>query len=477
MLAIAWLAWMRYAERRLRVRVEAIRARHEPLYPQDFAIAPMPPEQNAAAMLQAAAAAMVAGVDSPSMSSLTYPGYLPHPPAWHAMANAVVAADQPTLALARKARRATGADWGGGTFQSPVIGNFRQMARLGSARDLANLLGDAAEHAHLQDGDDTEGIERLRDLLHQSEILARGNSLLIGRLVSLGIEDLALARLQLIAPGLQITETAHRPTPATMPARAVGREVIQSLILQLLNERSGREARRHAMLGERMAVLDTALRLVDRSTILRPLFLLEAARGLDQFELDIRAVDQANDPASRALFATQTPALRSARFRSGAGAMATPADAPRFSRLLSMSLGGSWDRYMVTEWRLVAARRATVVSLAAQLYRGDHGRWPATLEALVPDYLPMVPRDPFFDPERPMGYLLLSGALPDGGDRPLVYFELDGKVNKAAPPAEPCYGWNRGDRQWVDLSRWSPTPTTAPAQSEQPGQDAGNKPL
>ncbi len=39
--------------------------------------------------------------------------------------------------------------------------------------------------------------------------------------------------------------------------------------------------------------------------------------------------------------------------------------------------------------------RCTIVMLAAERYRLDHGDWPKTLDALVPDYLESVPRDPF----------------------------------------------------------------------------------
>ncbi len=42
-----------------------------------------------------------------------------------------------------------------------------------------------------------------------------------------------------------------------------------------------------------------------------------------------------------------------------------------------------------------AGLRAAVVMLAAERYRRQHGRWPASVTALVPDFLPQVPADPF----------------------------------------------------------------------------------
>lgn len=42
-----------------------------------------------------------------------------------------------------------------------------------------------------------------------------------------------------------------------------------------------------------------------------------------------------------------------------------------------------------------ATMHCTTVALAAERYRRDNGRWPATLEELVPTYLDRVPLDPF----------------------------------------------------------------------------------
>jgi len=56
--AVTWLAWSQAASRRLQARVQGIMGRHEPIYPQDFAVAPVPKAENAATYLQAATAAM-----------------------------------------------------------------------------------------------------------------------------------------------------------------------------------------------------------------------------------------------------------------------------------------------------------------------------------------------------------------------------------------------------------------------------------
>ena len=108
-----------------------------------------------------------------------------------------------------------------------------------------------------------------------------------------------------------------------------------------------------------------------------------------------------------------------------------------------------------------ADRRMSAVSLAAQLYRADHGQWPAALKDLVPTYLPAVPIDPMAPDGRPLGYVLVKGGLPDGGDRPLVFsVGLDGVDDsaKGGIPTGPMYGWYRGRDEWHDLTRWTPPP-------------------
>jgi len=103
-----------------------------------------------------------------------------------------------------------------------------------------------------------------------------------------------------------------------------------------------------------------------------------------------------------------------------------------------------------------------------RLYYLDHGRWPDRLDELVPTYLPALPADPFHDDGRPLGYTIAKGALPDGGDRPLISFDA-GPADPAGWAMEPTYGWHvrpgggRGPwRQYRDLSRWSPERGTAP---------------
>lgn len=79
---------------------------------------------------------------------------------------------------------------------------------------------------------------------------------------------------------------------------------------------------------------------------------------------------------------------------------------------------------------LSARLRVALTALAAQAYRADAGHYPATLDALVPDYLPEVPRDPFVDaPLRtiardPISRHHPASRQPPGGARELTIYSV-----------------------------------------------------
>jgi hypothetical protein len=146
LLGIAWLAWNHIANSRLDGRINAVHARGEPIFPDDFNPASLPPEQNAAAILQSAAAALTGAV-CPASSNMTYNDYPPFPPMWWTVENTTVVADAKALALIRKARQFDQADWGWRN-QSPVYLKV-YLGGLNTQRDLTNHVGDAAMHAHL----------------------------------------------------------------------------------------------------------------------------------------------------------------------------------------------------------------------------------------------------------------------------------------------------------------------------------------
>jgi hypothetical protein len=69
-------------------------------------------------------------------------------------------------------------------------------------------------------------------------------------------------------------------------------------------------------------------------------------------------------------------------------------------QLLAPALGQARSRWFLSRVDL----RATRAVLAVKLWKMKHGRWPESLEQLVPDFLPTVPDDPFTRAPEPLKY-------------------------------------------------------------------------
>ncbi len=80
-------------------------------------------------------------------------------------------------------------------------------------------------------------------------------------------------------------------------------------------------------------------------------------------------------------------------------------------------------------------------AMAIARYRRKHGSLPPTLEALVPEFLDIVPRDPF-DAGRPLGYDVDQGTLHTVG--------ADGTFSGKIPKPDARYGGLRGEQyRWI----------------------------
>ena len=479
-----WWGWE--AERRLGRALAPVVAGGWPVRGRDMNPGPVSEQANAAAYLRKAAAAVDPANDSPAASSVAYPSYPPFGAQWEAAAEKSVAGSARTFPLARQARAFEQVDWGW-RMRRPATATL--LPHLNEARHLANTVGDAAMYAHVN-GDDAAALETVRDVRHIAAALG-GEPFVISHLVAVGVEALALSRLQVIAPGMRIApegspgDAPPRP-PATLPAgashpltattkakatpRAASRGQVRGLIAELLDERDVAASLQAALAGERATQLDMADWMGESAAVLRPMFRLDALRMLEQDDGMIAAATQPTLPAAKAVLAGAAAARPppaapppGARLFGGAGPRPAKRLPINYTRMLSAEMLPA-PRIIDHSFRVRVDRRMTAVSLAAQLYRADAGRWPAALEALVPRYLPEVPRDLLAADGRPLKYLLVKNGLPGGGDRPVVYSVggngVDDTPDATALPTSPWAGWHNGRDEYRDIARWPPTPTS-----------------
>ncbi len=93
-----------------------------------------------------------------------------------------------------------------------------------------------------------------------------------------------------------------------------------------------------------------------------------------------------------------------------------------------------------------AQLRTAIAALAAERYRIDQGRWPESLEELVPTYISEVPHDPFV--RSPLKLL----KLPDGLFIYSVGYDCKDDGGKINPKMRTRDGADTGFRLW-DVKR------------------------
>jgi hypothetical protein len=132
--------------------------------------------------------------------------------------------------------------------------------------------------------------------------------------------------------------------------------------------------------------------------------------------------------------------------------MAERADAPELARL---ALDEAADYAKV--FQLGHARgRCSVTAVAAERYRLRHGAWPAGLAALVPEFLPEVPVDPFDG--RPLRYRRLADGV-------VIYSVSEDGIDDGGHSSDllpPPAGTDVGFRLWDVPHRRQPAIPEAP---------------
>lgn len=294
-------------------------------------------------------------------------------------------------------------------------------------------------------------------VLHQGRVVG-DDPFLVSRLVGGGIEALAIHRLEIMAGDLRIAQE----TTSGQLAGEVSREEIRSLIADLLGGRQDAQSMAQAMRAERVFVLDCFDTIFGPSLLLKPAFRLDTARSLDRDTEMAKACALPTLPAARA--AIRPPTLMELHLRNQPSAMifnlgttpAQPVDPALQTRVLTSTIPSV--NLLRFPYRYVCEQRMAAVMLAIRIYVIDSGRYPQTLQELVPKYLATMPADPMADDGRPFGFISADGK------RPILYSVGEDGVDQTKGrevqlPAHLLKGWQsikngQADDQYRDLSSW-----------------------
>ncbi len=234
--------WTWHAERKLRLRVDALRAAGERMMPSDFESQQPDPPGNAAPLITAAA--MIIDDGSPQSESVDcVPATQPlNPKAWPYLVDATEWY-APALRRIDLAEGKAYCRWPH-SFQSPVSYHLL-LPELGYCRSLARLLLTSALVEHHRGHDDVV-IERLRQMLYLSRA-CESTPAHVGHLVALGVAASVDARVEQLSPDLRI---------GTGAIGGVSPRDVRTLIGELLDDSSSTCGLRFALRAERMTQLD-----------------------------------------------------------------------------------------------------------------------------------------------------------------------------------------------------------------------------
>ncbi len=461
------LAWGWQAGRMLQQQLDTAKARGEWATAEDIKLETVPAPENAWTLQQKAMQALNPRVDSPWYSNDDYRNFPPFNSAWMKRAAASETAHVAAFDLARQSRNFSRAQIRD-RLAAPLFNSIIETSLVSGSRKLACTLADGAIYCQIR-GDDAEAVERIRDVLHLARSL-RSDPVMISQLVATSLDAMAAETAMIVAPGLRF-----KPGAATRPATPAQ---VRTLIAELLDEQAAWRGFESCLPTERLALADYLSTRARGTWIIAPLEAMEQVRANRYLEIAIEAGRLRTEPAVKDRLArgrTEEPANNALAAYFGTKGKW---NIPRYSRWF-LVWPGELSRNFEIHFRGIADRRAAAVSLAAQLYRADHGAWPKNLNDLTPDDLPAIPADPFHNDGQPLGYVILNGAPASGADRPLVYYDA-GPDHPTMILPEPMYNWQHPQtphvagqdfRQYRDLSRFAP-----PAPSTQAVEGDPQKP-
>jgi hypothetical protein len=433
------VVWGHVLASRIDDRVAAIQAKGEPTSLDDLDYPSLPTDQNGAVYLKQALALWPTIPGSATMRVTDSNWYLEGPDAGYADPitddRAYLAACGPAIEAMRQAAACEDADWLGQPITASLLLNYGN--HFGPMRRLARLLRDASYRA-TESGEIALALEIARLIDYQGKLIA-ARPVSADLLIMYGMQASAIAILTDLLPAIT-NEQLHDPDV---------RLALKTTSDQLLQSAWMKQAMQQSMIVDRCTVLNFVDRRADGT--LRPANafwstdpigdMITQTPGLDWLLRPLldhtRLFLISNETNNAELFGRFEDAQSMTHANRMRDAEETFEQSPWLYPFASEFLWMDWPSPFY--FNALARRRMAVTAIAIKLYEADHGERPAALDALVPDYLPAVPRDPYIR-GRPIGY------KPDG----------------VVPVSETHYfdqydgGWEaeeRGPLGWTDKER------------------------
>lgn len=386
---------------RLDELVEQIRARGEPMHPDEVKRPYVDDVDNGATYLREALAAwpLVDGRYVTEYSWSESEGYDPVDDD-----AAYLALTKQAIALIRRAKECETCVWPQLVDQVSYTHSQHVQVTL----DLALLLKDAC-HRRFSAQHYAEAIALVDDMLYCANALRLAPADQLSYVVSLGIDRQAANALTVALPSLKLGY-GNLASPAA-------RKQVQNLIHTLLDDRDSQKGLHRAFIGERRHAFHLGKRVIDEATNIDALTSGSRPSSLERWKVRFLRPNYERDLLKYTLHATAMIAAAKQATTWPQFTRAPPRDWPERDFVGFGQTAMKWRAplgsqmyYWVTptvartHFWTIAQRRLAATALAIRLYEADHNALPDSLDALVPTYLPYVPRDPFADDSAAIRY-------------------------------------------------------------------------
>lgn len=404
---VLWAGWVVSLDSRVQRLHAQLRKEGYPAINSNLNRSPIPDEINAW-RLQHEAGKIVENSKVTSPSNQNYVD-TPVGEQWIKQAEASEKAHEKAFELAHEARKYSQSRFDIHYTDPPDLKDNSLGIQLTLAKDLTNTLRDSAQY-HAQKGEISVAISRGIDTIHLAKTVGNEQSV-ISALVAMGINASSYETLAIVAPKITADD----------------RETIANLIPDLLDETARNQS---AIVGNRAdRLMSVAYANEDcRRTWFTPLCDVNDLYSIGRMKLAESAL---TSPDWQSILNR----LEKLHF-----------DYPPYVFTLRYIEGSPY--WIERHYRCLAESRMLAANLACQLYRIDHGKYPETLDELVPQYLPAIPTDPFTLTPIKLTYFPHKYKTPDGlADRPVLAYQYGRDLGPNV--YRPIYDWEIARRSAV----------------------------